>query len=52
MLEKQYFDLSAAVTPQTGESLGLSQVGGTDYVYRPGATAAAETADTIERNAI
>ncbi len=51
-LEKQYFQLSAAVTPQTGSSLGLSELSDTDYVYRPGATAAAETADTIERNAI
>lgn len=52
VLEKQYFDLSAAVTPQSASTLGLSDLGDTDYVYRPGATAAAETAGTIERNAI
>lgn len=52
VLEKQYFVLTEAVTPQTGASLGLSQVNATDYVYRPGATAAAQSADTIDRNAI
>jgi hypothetical protein len=54
-LEKQYFVLSEAVTPTTGASLGLSHVQETNYVYRPGATAAADTAptaDTIEHNAI
>lgn len=52
VLEKQYFALSSAVTPQTGSNLGLTKVNDTDYVYRPGATAAAETAATMERNAI
>lgn len=51
-LEKQYFVLSEAVTPTTGASLGLSHVQDTDYVYRPGATAVAVPADTIEHNAI
>ncbi len=34
-LEKQYFSLSEAVTPQTGTTLGLAPVSDTDYVYRP-----------------
>jgi hypothetical protein len=51
-LEKKYFLLSEAVTPQTGASLGLAPVSATDYVYRPGATASAQPADTIDRNAI
>ena len=51
-LETRFFALSESVTPETGSSLGLGQVDDTDYVYRPGATAVAESADTIERNAI
>lgn len=54
-LEKQYFVLSEAVTPGTGATLGLSQLQETDYVYRPGATASADSAAaaaTIEHNAI
>ncbi len=51
-LEKQFFALSESVTPETGSSLGLAPVNDTDYVYRPGATAALTPADTIERNAI
>lgn len=54
-LEKQYFVLTDAVTPGTGATLGLSHVQATDYVYRPGATASADSAaaaDTIEHNAI
>lgn len=52
VLEKQYFVLSSAVTPDSGGALGLTSLNATDYVYRPGATAAANPADTIERNAI
>ncbi len=52
ILEKQYFLLSEAITPDSGATLGLSQVDSTDYVYRPGATAVALPADTMERNAI
>ncbi len=54
MLEKQYFVLSEAVTPQSGGALGLAPVNETEYVYRPGSTASATVApaDTIERNAI
>ncbi len=52
LLEKQYFLLSEAVTPEGGTVLGLAPVAATDYVYRPGATAVAAEADTIERNAI
>ncbi len=51
-LEKQYFALSDEVTPESGSSLGLAPVSGTDYVYRPGATASARPAATIEHNAI
>lgn len=51
-LEKQYFALTETVTPETGPSLGLGPVNDTDYVYRPGATASARPADTIEHNAI
>lgn len=51
-LEKEYFVLSESVTPDSGIVLGLSPVRATDYVYRPGATASARPADTIERNAI
>ncbi len=51
-LEKQFFALSEGVTPETGSSLGLAPVSGTDYVYRPGATAVLSPADTIEHNAI
>lgn len=43
-LEKQYFVLTEAVSPQSGSTLGLSQVADTDYVYRPGATAIATVA--------
>ena len=52
LLEKEYFKLSEAVTPLSGVSLGLSQVNDTDYVYRPGATASAVPAATMEHNAI
>ncbi len=51
-LEKEFFALSEGVTVETGSALGLAPVDGTDYVYRPGATAAINPADTIERNAI
>ncbi len=51
-LEKQFFALSEGVTPETGSSLGLTSVNATDYVFRPGATASLDSADTIERNAI
>jgi hypothetical protein len=52
LLEKQYFVLSEGVTPDSGVALGLTRVDQTDYVYRPGATAVAVPADTMERNAI
>jgi hypothetical protein len=46
--EQQYLVLSQAVTPETGGALGLSPVGKTQYVYRPGNVGAA----TIARNEI
>ena len=47
-LEQQYFKLSQAVTPQSGQALGLSPVGQPKYVYRPGNV----TSATIARNEI
>lgn len=46
-LEQRYLALAQATSPQDGAALGLSPVETTQYVYRPGATAAA----TIARNA-
>lgn len=51
-LERDYFALNDSLTPESGAVLGLAPVEGTAYVYRPGNAAAAETADTIQRNAI
>lgn len=54
-LEKQYFALTDAVTPESASTLGLSTVNSTAYVYRPGATASARPAEqavTIDHNAI
>jgi hypothetical protein len=47
-LEQQYFALSQGLTPQEGETLGLSHVSQTQYVYRPGNVGAV----TIARNEI
>lgn len=52
VMEKQYFALSEEATPSAGQVLGLLQLSGAEYVYRPGTTAAAPSADTIDRNAI
>ena len=47
-LEQQYFALSQEVSPDMAASLGLSPVGTTQYVYRPGNVGAV----TIARNDI
>jgi len=41
VLETQYFTLAQKVTPQQGESLGLTSLTTTSYVYRAGDTAVA-----------
>jgi hypothetical protein len=52
-LEKQYFTLSSAVTPDTASALGLAPITNAQFVYRPGATAiASHAADTMNRDAI
>ena len=40
-LESQYFAASRSLGPEDGTRLGLSPVGNTMYVHRPGNTAAA-----------
>ena len=48
-MEKEYFVLTSAVGPLAAVELDLTRLSGTDYVYRPGNAA---SADTIERNEI
>ena len=43
--EKDYFAISETVRPEAGESLGLSPVKNTAYVYRPGAVGQALTSN-------
>ncbi|HUO50047.1 MAG TPA: hypothetical protein VMU25_00525 [Candidatus Paceibacterota bacterium] len=43
-LEQQYFALSQSITPQAAQDLGLAPVEQTQYVYRPGNAASADTA--------
>lgn len=47
-MEQKYFSLSQAVDPSEAQSLGLAPISDTQYVYRPGQTAAA----TIQSNEI
>lgn len=42
-LEQQYFALSQEITPQAARELGLAPVSQTQYVYRPGNDASADT---------
>lgn len=46
-LERQYYTLASAITPAVGTSLGLSEIGGETYVYRPGAIGNASTASRL-----
>ncbi len=45
VMEQQYFALSQTVKPSEGASLGLSPLSNVSYVYRPGNTAVADSAD-------
>ena len=47
-LEQNYFELTKAISPQSGPALGLSPITHQAYVYRPGNVGAA----TIVRNEI
>lgn len=40
--EQRYFELSQAITPERGTTIGLSTISETSYVYRPGNTALAQ----------
>ncbi|RJR13667.1 hypothetical protein C4585_01695 [Candidatus Parcubacteria bacterium] len=41
LLERDYYAATAAITPSTGENLGLTPISNTRYVHRPGAVGAA-----------
>jgi len=43
LLERDYYAATAALTPSSGERLGLSPVSNTRYVHRPGVVGVAET---------
>jgi len=43
LLERDYYAATAAITPSSGERLGLSPVSSTRYVHRPGVVGIAET---------
>ena len=45
-LEKEYFELSKAVTPALAADLGLTNVSNTSFVRRPGAVGSAQPART------
>lgn len=42
-LEQQYFALSQTLTPQAASNMGLAPIKNTQYVYRPGNAADAQT---------
>ena len=44
-LESQYFALSQSLTPDSASSIGLSPIGSTQYVYRPGNAASADVSN-------
>lgn len=43
LMEREYFEIARAVSPEDGARLGLAPVSDTMYVHRPGNTAAAVT---------
>ena len=52
VMEREYFALGEELSPEEASSIGLAPLAETSYVYRPGNAAQANTADTIQRNAI
>jgi len=42
--EQRYFELTKAISPQSGPSLGLAPIANQHYVYRPGNVGAATIA--------